>query len=284
MDFDSKTHRAMKVMAKNILVNRDAADLVTSPVHPFLSSTKVSKIRALVADYARAVAPIANQVVGSIAKPLPSTANPDGEELAGDLVADSQLAATVDRHVVMSFVNGSGVRNPGFNPSNATYPHDVTYQEAFTVRPFGNSLVSMTLTAQELKDVLEQQFAGCSGQTGDNILQFSKGTHVEWSASAAPCNKIVNLTLTREGSNAPEQIVSNHKVVDPQKNYRISTDNYLAAGKSNFSVFLLGRDEVGGPQDIDALVTYLKSAYLPPKQPFDPSDSRLGIPRLKKGD
>ena len=198
MDFDSKTHRAMKVMAKNILINRDAADIVTSPVHQFLSSTNVSKIRALVADYAKAVAPIANQVVGPIAKPLPSTANPDGEELAGDLVADSQLAATVDQHVVMSFVNGSGVRNPGFNPSNAIYPHDVTYQEAFTVRPFGNSLVSMTLTAQELKDVLEQQFAGCSGQTGDNILQFSKGMHLEWSASAAPCNKIVNLTLARE--------------------------------------------------------------------------------------
>ena len=41
---------------------------------------------------------------------------------------------------------------------------NVTYGEAFTVQPFGNSLVTMTLTAQDIKDVLEEQFAGCKGQ------------------------------------------------------------------------------------------------------------------------
>ena len=40
---------------------------------------------------------------------------------------------------------------------------NVTYGEAFTIQPFGNSLVTLTLTAQQLKDVLEQQFAGCRG-------------------------------------------------------------------------------------------------------------------------
>lgn len=42
---------------------------------------------------------------------------------------------------------------------------NVTYGEAFTVQPFGNSLVTMTLTAQDIKDVLEEQFAGCRGQS-----------------------------------------------------------------------------------------------------------------------
>jgi len=35
----------------------------------------------------------------------------------------------------------------------------VTYGEAFAAQPFGNALVTMTLTARELKDALEQQFA-----------------------------------------------------------------------------------------------------------------------------
>jgi len=282
LSFNPTTGRAEKVVAKNILVSQPAADAATSAVHPFLSSPSVVAIRALIADYEKAVAPVANQVVGSIARALPSNPDPSGEELAGDLVADSQLSATSAEGAVMSFINGSGVRNPGFNTPNATYPHDVTYQEAFTARPFGNSLVAMTLTAQQIKDALEQQFTGCSGQTSDNILQVSKGLHVEWSASAAPCHKIANVTLTTDGAVSPEKIVSNYVVDQPQKTYRISMDNYLAAGKSNFTVFLQGTNQTGGPLDIDAVVSYLSSTTLAPKPPFDPADPALGIPRIKK--
>ena len=76
----------------------------------------------------------------------------------------------------------------------------MTYGEAFTVQPFGNTLVTMTLTAQQLKDFLEQQFAGCAipgepAQTVDRILQVSKGFKFSWSASAAPCDKIESVSL-----------------------------------------------------------------------------------------
>ena len=61
----------------------------------------------------------------------------------------------------IAFLNRGGVRTPGF-----TYPQrggegdgNVTYGEAFTTQPFGERLVTMTLTAQDIKDVLEQQFA-----------------------------------------------------------------------------------------------------------------------------
>ena len=36
----------------------------------------------------------------------------------------------------------------------------VTYGEAFTVQPFGNSLVTMTLTGAQIERVLEQQWDG----------------------------------------------------------------------------------------------------------------------------
>ena len=76
----------------------------------------------------------------------------------------------------MAFMNAGGVRNPGFVASaGASYPYDVTYGNAFTVQPFGNSLVTMTLTAQQIKDLLEQQFVGCLGQTTQRILQISNG-------------------------------------------------------------------------------------------------------------
>lgn len=285
---DPSSGRATSVSVDNILVSQPDADSEGSAVHPFLSSPPVGAIRSLIADYQKAVAPIAQEVIGTITARLPSKAEPNGESLAADLVADSQLAATAPADVggaVMSFINGSGVRSPGFDLPNVTYPHDMTYQEAFTVLPFANGLVTMTLTAQQVKDGLEQQFNGCNGQSGDNMLQASEGLHVDWSGSAAPCKKIVNVTLLISAKGAvPDRIVVNGSVPRPSKTYRVSMDNYLAAGKSNFSVFLQGKDVVGGPQDIDALVHYMKATYLSPRKPFDPEDPKLGIPRIGKMD
>ncbi len=90
---------------------------------------------------------------------------------AGSLIADSQLAATKPAQfgdAVVAFMNGGGVRNPGFTfPSSTANEGDgnITYAEAFTVQPFGNSLVTMSLTAKDIKDFLEEQFAGCLGQS-----------------------------------------------------------------------------------------------------------------------
>ena len=47
-------------------------------------------------------------------------------------------------------MNPGGVRNPGFTFASSPAGEgdgNVTYGEAFTVQPFGNSLVTMTLTA-----------------------------------------------------------------------------------------------------------------------------------------
>jgi 5'-nucleotidase len=72
-------------------------------------------------------------------------------------------------------MNAGGVRNPGFifnQQSGTEAPGEVTYGEAFTVQPFGNSLVTLTLTGQQIKDLLEQQFPGCLGQTNHTTFRF----------------------------------------------------------------------------------------------------------------
>ena len=75
----------------------------------------------------------------------------------------------------IAFMNAGGIR------ADLTYdqisggeqPGEVTYGEAFTVQPFGNSLVTMTLTGAQIDAVLEQQFTG-----GIGILQVSDGLPV----------------------------------------------------------------------------------------------------------
>jgi 5'-nucleotidase len=81
---------------------------------------------------------------------------------------------------VLALMNPGGVRNPGFPTAG-----DVTYGQAFAAQPFGNSLVTLTLTAQDLKDLLEQQFGGCRGQTTAKLLLPSAGFSYRWNADAA---------------------------------------------------------------------------------------------------
>ena len=131
------------------------------------------------------MSPIANQVIGSITTDLTNSNAFDKacDMPAGDLIADAQLAATAPAgfgEAVIAFMNRGGVRNPGFifsQSSGGEPAGDVTYGEAFTVQPFGNSLVTMSLTRQDIKNALEQQFAGCRGQasTATRIMLTSNG-------------------------------------------------------------------------------------------------------------
>ena len=245
--------------------------------------------RSIVAGYAALVSPLASKVMGSITGALPNTAATSGEMPAGDLIADAQLQATQPPALggaVVAFMNAGGVRTPGFTAT--TYPHDVTYGEAFTVQPFGNSLVTMTLTAQQIKDVLEQQFVGCKGQTTQRIMQISNGLKYSWSAGAVACSKIIDVTITPTDvtvvppvqTAAPDTLVSNGVVLNPTKTYRVTVNNFMATGGDGYSVFTGGTSTLGGAQDIDALVAYLSSGYKAPDAPYNSSDAVLHLPRV----
>ena len=209
---------------------------------------------------------------------------------AGDLIADAQLAATQPAALggaADRVHEPGGVRNPGFNFAGAVYPYDVTYGNAFTVQPFGNSLVTMTLTAQQIKDLLEQQFTGCKGQTANRILQISNGLAYTWSASAPACSKVQNVSLTATDvtvvppttSGTTEALVIAGVVQNPGKTYRVTVNNFMATGGDSFTTLLGGTNVLGGAQDIDALVAYL-AGYRAPAAAYNPSDSLLKKPRI----
>jgi 5'-nucleotidase len=286
MQLDSATGQVTGLTAANRIVSHPAADAPTSAVHPYLASDRVTRLRRLVDDYAAAVAPIANQVIGTIAAPLPNAPDSSGEEPAGELIADAELAATArgsTGRAVIALVNQGGVRSPGFNVPAVSYPHDVTYQEAFAVRPFGNSLVTLTLSAEDLRALLEQQFPGCNGQSAHKVLQVSNGFHVDWSASAPPCHRIKRVTLRSPANRGPVHVIVDAGVVlHPDVRYRITVDSYLAQGGDNFSTLLRGSDPLTGPLDIDAVVSYFASTYKAPHAALDPSDPSLNRPRLTR--
>ncbi|MBS0341592.1 MAG: bifunctional metallophosphatase/5'-nucleotidase [Proteobacteria bacterium] len=280
-----RSHKVLSVLPTNRLVDR------TDPAINNMIAADPS-VKNVVDGYSQLVSPLANQVIGTIATALPNSANAAGEMPAGSLIADAQLMATQPTALggaVMAFMNAGGVRNPGFAfGAGTTYPYNVTYGNAFTVQPFGNSLVTMTLTAQQIKDLLEQQFVGCKGQAQQRIMQVSNGLKYAWSASAAACSKIQSVVLTPTdvtqvppvATGAPDVIVANGVVQNPGKTYRVTVNNFMATGGDGFTTLLGGTNVLGGAQDIDALTAYLGSGYKAPKAPYDPGLPALGIPRI----
>ena len=259
MTLETATGHVVSVSANNVLVDR--TDTTVTPN---------AAIQSVVAGYKALSQPIADRVIGSITATMTHNgANAAGEIALGDVIADAQLDATNDLgfgEAVAAFMNPGGIRSPGLlYPKSGAEPVDgqVTYGEAFTVQPFGNSLTTLTLTGAQIEIMLEQQFVGCgvnnapasfnypageTGQTANRILQVSHGFTYAWSASGPACDKV-----------NPASIAINGIVVDPAASYRVTVNNFLADGGDKFYVLKLGTARLGGAQDIDALEAYFNA-------------------------
>jgi 5'-nucleotidase len=279
LTIDPNTRDVTAVSVVNRLVDRSNTAIVPD-----------AAVSNLVNGYNALVSPIANQVIGSITATLPNTADAAGNMPAGELIADSQLLATKPPgfgDAVIAFMNAGGVRNPGFTFASSTAGEgdgNVTYGEAFTVQPFGNSLVTLTLTSQDIKNALEQQFVGCRGQGTQRILIPSAGLKYNWNASGTCDSRIKDLRLVDTATGAViDQIVDASGVVlDPLKTYRVTINNFLSTGGDGFTAFVNGKDLLGGAQDIDALAAYLAHYKVPANQPYDPNAPVLQKPRITK--
>lgn len=236
LTIDRKTGDVLTKVADNRVVTRDVA--------------KDAAQTALIARYNAIAAPLANRVIGSITADITRAINPAGESALGDVIADAQLAATSPAGLgsaVVAFMNIGGIRADLTYPSSAAGEGDgnVTYGESFTVQPFGNSMVTMTLTGAQIDTLLEQQFNGCGTQNANRVLQVSAGFAYSWSASAPACGKVDPSTITLNGV-----------VVDPGASYRVTVNSFLADGGDNFLVLREGTERLGGAVDTDALEAY----------------------------
>lgn len=277
LKLDPKTRDVLEVRAVNRLVDR--RELPPD-----------AKVAAIVQGYDTLVRPRAAVVIGSIAVELPNAAvDPACNMPAGDLVADAQLAATRAPELggaQVAFMNRGGVRTPGFTYKQRESEGDgnVTYGEAFTAQPFGNSLVTLTLTAQQIKDVLEQQFAGCRGQlpTATRILLPSAGFGYRWDGAQACGARVSSVTLT-QGGRTETLVDASGRVTDPAREFRATVNSFLASGGDGFSIFAEGKSPLGGAQDLDALVDYM-ARFKAPNAPYrpgtDPADG--GSPRIRR--
>jgi 5'-nucleotidase len=212
------------------------------------------KVAAVVKQYVDGAAPLGNTVIGKVQGDLTRDGGTFGESTLGDVIADAQLASTApaDKGAAQAaFMNPGGIRND-LKATDVSSGHEaigeVTYGEAFSVQPFGNSLVTKTMTGDQIRRLLEEQFVGCGGQTVTKILQISSTITYQQNPAATTCAARIG-TITIGGV-----------VLTPTASLRVTMNNFLATGGDGFGVFNEGTASLGGAQDIDSFAAYLTAA------------------------
>jgi 5'-nucleotidase len=144
-------------------------------------------------------------------------------------------------------------RTVGPDPANPLEATDgiVRYEEAFTVQPFNNYLVSMDLTGADIWSLLGQQWTGSNAGGGTKFLQVSNGLH--YTVTGAGTARVVT-ALTINGVAVPN---------DASTSYRIVTNNFLSDGGDNFAAFKNGTTKYFGGLDIDGFAKYLPTTVQP---------------------
>ncbi len=209
------------------------------------------EIEAMVEHYESIVGPLINHVVGMTEADITRVENAAGESALGNLIADAHRVAGGSDFAV---TNDGGIRTD-------ILAGDVTWGDLYAVQPFGNTLVTMELTGQQMYDVLNQQWRTYE----DEMLQIS-GFEYDWDPSRAMDDRVIEIRQVLAGGETVP--------LDRAATYSITMNSFLAEGGDDFSVFTQGSNAVIFGDDLDALVDYIGSLA----QPFSASiEGRITI-------
>jgi len=248
LSIDEVTGEVVARTAANVIVTRDVE--------------RDAAQTALIAKYTTLSAPLANRVIGTVNGDLLRLANAAGESVLGNVIADSQLAGTSTPETggaVAAFMNPGGIRADivAAQISGGEQAGQVTYGEAFAVQPFGNNLITLTITGAEVETLLEQQWSVSAGVERQMILAPSRGVSYAWDPARPAGDRIDPASIMIAG--AP---------LDLTRSYRITVNSFLADGGDGFTVLRNGTDRRAGPVDLDPLAAHLasQSPFVAPAQ------------------
>ncbi len=204
----------------------------------------------ILAKAEKAVGPKVNKVISSTDRNITRSPNRAGESVLGNLVAD---AMRWSRETDCAFMNPGGLR------ANLA-AGEVTWGHLFSVLPFGNRVVTMQLTGEQIYRLLEQQWLD---PESPRMLQTS-GLTYSWMDNGSHHAGTV-IEVKKDGV-----------AIDRSRLYSVATVNFLATGGDGFSVFREGTGQVNGPIDIDVMVSYLQALPRPFPLPETGRVKRIG--------
>ena len=234
LTIDPRLNDVTAVSARNVPVQSPGEGRPANPAFPTFEPD--GAMAAYVARYVTAAADVANRPVGRISASAPRAAP---ESQIGNLIADSQLAATRPAGAQIALMNPGGVRSDLAAREGGT----VTYGDLYAVQPFGNTLVTMTYTGEQLLRILEEQFVN---PNDENILSVSEGFTMTLDPARPAGQRVVAAAL-------------NGTPIDRAANYRVTLNSFIASGGDGFATFKEGSDPTTGPVDLDSMEAYLRA-------------------------
>ncbi len=232
------------VTAIDVTLDRGTRDIAGArAANHVVDAARFPADEAIAAEVHRIVALSAERsgrVVGTVRGEFTLVPSEAGESNLGDLVADAHLAAMREAGAQIAFTNPGGLRAP-LAPRRADGA--ITFGDVFASQPFGNTLVAMTLTGEQVLRVLETQWRSASDRV--RVLQVA-GIAYAWDASRPRGRRVVRESVRVDG-----------RPLDARAAYRVAVNSYLAEGGDGFAVFTEGTDRVGGPLDVEALERHI---------------------------
>ncbi len=242
LTIDPALGEVIAAKADNIVVQSVGTDRDGNPARPDPAHTQYEpdpEIAAYVARYVAASKEAAERPVGRISGEARDPGPATEETPLGNLIADAQLHGTREAGAQMAFMNNSGIRT-GLAPAA---DGSISYGDIYAVQPFGNTLVTMTLTGTQLLALLEQQF---DDEGFVQTFSPSQGFALAYDMSRPVGSRVVSVALDGQP-------------IDTDASYRVTMNSFLAAGGDSFTVFTAGTDVVTGPLDLDAMEEYLRA-------------------------
>jgi 5'-nucleotidase len=194
-----------------------------------------------VARYVEASKAYTQRPIGKLDVAAPKVEGPGdkGGGPLGNLIADAQLGATRDKGAQIAFMNPFGIRAPLVPGNDGT----LTFGDIYLCQPFGNNVVTETMTGAQIKAVLEE---GLDDTGPKQALAPSTGFVFTYDPARPSGDRIVSITL-------------DGKPLDMAQTYRVTVNGFLGLGGDGFSGFVGKPDTVTGPTDIDALESWIRA-------------------------
>ena len=185
--------------------------------------------------------------------------NRDSETNNGDLITDAMLwkvmqnkeGLTVDADHVVAITNGGGIRA-------AIKPGDVTKKDINTVLPFGNTVVTIYITGEELLEVLEASTYSLPVGGFPQVAGINFTLHT---GKAYDKNDATYPGSTYYGPKSINRVVIdsiNGKAFKADDTYAVVTNNFVAGGGDTYYAFAAStaQFDTGIPLD-EAVMEYV---------------------------
>lgn len=212
------------------IVKKEADIIITSHhlIEPDEETVKLLK------RYEDKKADFSNSIIGEIPKGYSRKQDGNGESPLAQMIAES---ARTSMNTEIAIIHHGGIRT-------SLKKGEVSKEDLYTALPFDHSLVKLSLTGDQIRDVLEQQWT----EEKENRLQVV-GLTYSWNPEAPIGSRIIAVK-DHEG-----------RELRADKEYQFAVSNYLASGGDGFTVFNYGSLVESGPLMVNALTDYINQKY-----------------------